>query len=250
MKKWTIILLMTLWALSTPHPGRAQENAHRFIAAIEAYKSEDYGRSIQELERIAQSGVRNGALYYNLGNAYLKNNRLGHAILWYERALRLLPNDPDLRFNADYARSLTRDATEEVTVSALRIFFFWKYRLSRQAVIVLAVSFNFMFWCILVVRGISGRRGLRYAAMAVAAPAAIFIFTAFFNYYEASHLRFGVVLDDQVSVRSGLTHTSTELFLLHAGAKITLVKENQTHIQIRFGDDKIGWIERRLVGLI
>ena len=92
MKQWMLALFMSLWVVS-PSPGMAQENAHRFVAAMEAYKNQDYGSALQEMERIAKSGVHNGALFYNIGNAYLKDNRLGHAILWYERALKLLPND-------------------------------------------------------------------------------------------------------------------------------------------------------------
>jgi uncharacterized protein YgiM (DUF1202 family) len=74
--------------------------------------------------------------------------------------------------------------------------------------------------------------------------------TALFNYYEAAHIRHAIVLDQQVAVRSGLDQTSTQLFVLHAGAKIRVLKHNGTHLQIRFGKDKIGWIENQAVGLI
>jgi tetratricopeptide (TPR) repeat protein len=245
-----VVLILVVRAPASPQDGRAQENAHRFVAAMEAYKAKDYEKAIQEMEPIAQSGVCNGALYYDLGNAYLKDHQLGRAILWYERALKLRPNDPDLRFNADYARSLTRDAPDDKAVSPWRVFFFWKYRLSQRAVVLVAVVFNLLFWTVLIARRLANRRGLRYAAMAVAAPAVIFTMTALFNYYEAAHIRQGIVLDEQVAVRSGLDQTSTQLFVLHAGTKIRVLKHNGTHLQIRFGKDKIGWIEAEAVGVI
>ncbi len=250
MKKWMMPLVMIFWTLTTPSHGLAQENAHRFIAAMEAYKAQDYGTAVREMEHIARSGVRSGALYYNLGNAYLKDNRLGHAILWYERALKLIPDDPDLRFNAAHARSLTRDAEDDETVSVLRVIFFWKHRLSNRTIGALALTLNLLFWCCLIAKKITGRRGFRYAAIAVAAPALVFIMTGFFNYYESSYRRHGIVLEEEVSVRSGLDQTSTELFVLHAGTKLTVVKQNKTHLQVQFGKDKIGWIERRVLGLI
>ncbi len=250
MKKGVLIIVMIFWSLALPPAGCAQENAHRFIAAMKAYKSQDFDTAIKEMEQIAQSGMRNGAFFYNLGNAYLKDHQLGRAILWYERALMLLPNDPDLRFNADYARSLTRDATDEKAVSPWRVFFFWKYRLSQSTVVLLAVAFNLLFWSMLIVRRIFHRPGLRYAAMAVAVPAVIFMVTALFNYYEQAYIHHGIVLEEQVSIRSGLNQTSTELFVLHAGTKIRVVKQNDTHLQIRFGKDKIGWVEKAAVGLI
>lgn len=250
MKPRSLILLLIIWAISWPSPLRAQENAHRFVTAMEAYKAENYATAIKEMESIVLSGVRNGALYYNLGNACLKENRLGHAVLWYERALRLLPNDPDLRFNANYARSLTRDASEGEIKSPLHIFFFWKYRLNHHTIIVLAVTFNLLLWGALIGRRLTGHRGWRYVAMTVAVPCAIFILTAAFNYFEDSRLRHGIVLEDKVSVRSGLAKTSTELFVLHAGAKIKVVKERGQHLQIRFGKDKIGWIDQTAIGQV
>jgi len=250
MKKRMFLLVLILLAWSPPSPVLAEENAHRFIAAMEAYKAQDYGTAIREMETIAQSGIHNGALYYNLGNACLKDKRLGHAILWYERALKLLPNDPDLRFNAAYARSLTKDATDDDPASVLRVIFFWKYHLSSRKVVALAVAFNLLFWCIMIARRFIDHRGLRYAAISIAAPTIVFVFTAGFNYYESSYLHRGIVLDEQVSVRSGLDQTSTELFVLHAGTKLRVVKQNKTHIQIQYGKDKIGWIQRHALGLI
>lgn len=250
MKAWFFILISFLSPLVAAAPCHAQENAHQFIAAMEAYHAQDYATAIANLEAIAKSGTRNGALYYNLGNAHLKNNDLGRAILWYERSLTLLPNDPDLRFNYDYARSLTRDATEEDSASLTRIVFFWKYQLTPRTIIYLALGFNLLFWCLLLARRITGRRGFRYAATAVFIPALVFILTAAFNYYESTHRRHGIVLAEKVSIRSGLEKTSTELFVLHAGAKITVVKQMKDHLQIRFTDDKIGWVEKTTVDLI
>lgn len=250
MRTRSFILLALLICTAIAAPCRGDDHARRFISAMEAYKAQKYADAISNLEAIAQSGAHNGALYYNLGNAHLKNNDLGRAILWYERALKLLPNDPDLRFNYDYARSLTSDAAEEDTGSVLRIFFFWKYKLSSRTITVLAIGFNLLFWCLLLGRCLTGRRGFRHAAAAALIPAIVFILTAAFNYYEAAHQHQGIVLSEKVSIRSGLKKTSTELFVLHAGAKVRVVKQMKDHIQIRFSEDKIGWVENSAIGII
>ena len=250
MKKWYFVFLLSLFTVISAVPCSAQEDARRFITAMEAYKTDDFATAISNLEAIAQNGAHNGTLYYNLGNAHLKNNDLGRAILWYERALELLPNDPDLRFNYDYARSLTRDATEEDTASLARIIFFWKYQLNSRVIVHLALGFNVLFWCLLIAQRITRRRGFRYAAAAAMIPALIFILTAAFNYYEQSHRRHGIVIAEKVSIRSGLDNTSTELFVLHAGAKVKLVRQLKDHIQIRYSKEKIGWIEKSAVGFI
>jgi tetratricopeptide (TPR) repeat protein len=250
MKTWSMVLIFILSYTVASAPCQAQENARQFISAMEAYKAQDYTTAISNLETIAKSGIRNGALFYNLGNAHLKNNDLGHALLWYERSLTLLPNDPDLRFNYDYARSLTRDATEEDSVSLTRIVFFWKYQLSPQTIIYLALCFNLLFWSLLLVRRLTRRRGFRYAVAGAFIPSLVFILTAAFNYYEDAHRHQAIVLAEKVSIRSGLEKTSTELFVLHAGAKVTVVKRLKDHLQIRFTDNKIGWVEKTTVDRI
>ena len=240
-------LLVTLFATA---PGQAEDGARQFLDAMKAYQQEDYPTAIAGLEAIADTGVINGQLFYNLGNAHLKNDDLGSAILWYERALALRPNDPDLRFNYDYARSLTQDAEEEQATPLRRIFFFWKYTLSAHTIIVLAIIFNLLFWILAAVWRLTRRRGWRRAALAALAPALIFIATACVNYYQSSNPGEAIILPREVSVRSGLEDTSTELFKLHAGAKVSVVRERPGFVQIRFSEDKIGWVSREAIGMI
>jgi tetratricopeptide (TPR) repeat protein len=242
-----LILIISILAAA---PCPAQEHARQFLAAMEAYKAEDYPGAVKRLEAIASSGIQNGELYYDIGNAHLKNNDLGRAILWYERALTLLPNDPDLRFNYEYARSLTKDAQDENGTPLVRILFFWKYELSAGTVIVLALGFNLLFWGLATTWRLTRRRGVRYAALATLVPAAVLILTAAFNYYESAHPNRAIILPDKIAVRSGLEPSSTELFELHAGARVRIVRTMKGHVQIRFSEDKIGWIENEAVGRI
>lgn len=243
-----LLAVVLVGVLAAPCP--ASEQARQFLAGLEDYKNGDYPGAVEKLSAIAESGVVNGQLFYNLGNACLKNNELGQAILWYERAMRLIPGDPDLRFNLDYARSLTKDASEESVSPLVRIFFFWQYQLAPRTIKVAAIVCNLIFWLLLGAWRLTRRRGLFRAAMVAALPALIFVLTAAFNYYEAAQRRQAIVLPDEVAIRAGLEDGTTELFQLHAGAKVTVVKELRDHFQIRFSDDKIGWIEKTMVGVI
>ena len=243
-------LLLFFIILMLNNPCSAQEHAQQFLSALETYKTEDYAGAAKALEAIAHSGVRNGQLYYNIGNAYLKSNDVGHAILWYERALNLMPHDPDLRFNYSYARSLTKDFQETSASPLMHILFFWKYQLSSNIIIKLALLFNFLFWALALLWRTTRRRGWYYSALIILLPTIIFALTAGFNYYEVAYKTQAIVLPDKVAVRSGLKPTSTELFQLHAGAKVTIVRQMQEHVQIQFSEDKIGWVDRQVVDRI
>jgi len=127
----------------------------------------------------------------------------------------------------------------------VRILFFWKYRLNAEAINFAAIFGNLLVWLLL-----NDWPCLFRAAVIVAAPSLVLILTAAYNYGEAHRAPQAIILPDQVSVRSGRHTTDTELFVLHAGAKIEVVKHLNSHYQIRYSADKIGWVEQNAVGLI
>ncbi len=77
------------------------------------YESGDYAGAVAEYEKVLLYEMRNGAVHYNLGNAWFKLDRPGPAILHYERALRLDPGDVDAARNLAYARSRIIDRVTE-----------------------------------------------------------------------------------------------------------------------------------------
>lgn len=244
---WWIILLCLLG--SATH-GLGDDSARRFIAGIEAYKAGRYDVAIAQFSELTQSGLINAKLFYNLGNAYLKQDELGPAILWYERALRLAPDDPDLRFNLTYARSLAKDTPEVDDNTLVHIFFFWKFSLSDPTLRLLAVGCNLLLWVAAAAWYLTHYPGLKAVTIVALAATVIFSSTAGFNAYERMHWRQAVVLPASISVRSGLESHSTQLFELHAGAKVRVMRQMKAHYQIRYSDDKIGWVEKASIGVI
>ena len=83
------------------------------LMASNAYRNQDYKKSIELYEELVSQGIKNNRissqLYYNLGNAYFRDNQLGKAILNYERALLLEPGDGDIRHNLRFANNRTVD---------------------------------------------------------------------------------------------------------------------------------------------
>src|SRR3989338_6444849 len=95
----------------------------QFTLGNVAYKSGDYPKAIEAYEGILSRQIESGALYYNLGNCYVKTNHVGKAVLNYERAKRLIPRDSQLEFNLRYARGLMKEYAGESTVPFWRGLF-------------------------------------------------------------------------------------------------------------------------------
>ncbi len=250
MKRLVIIVLAFTTFILPTGSLYASDRARTFISGIEAYRTGNWPTAIEAFEAIAAQGVDNGQLYYNLGNAYLKNGDLGHAILWYERALKRIPDDPDLRFNYDYALTLTKDERGMQTAPLLRILFFWKFQLSEATIRWLAVALNAALWIALAVLAVRAKRLLRPGIVIIAASAAIFTATALYNYLEFIKVHHAVILPEKVAVRSGLSDTATQLFVLHAGTKVRVNRVSDSHLLVHYTADKIGWVKRSEAGII
>lgn len=107
MKQFTLCILTILLACCHAAAGTLAQQADS------AYNSEDYRSAIELYNRaIAQDGVGTD-IYYNLGNAYFRNDNLGKAVVSYERALRLDPTNADARHNLEFVRSRIQDRPED-----------------------------------------------------------------------------------------------------------------------------------------
>jgi tetratricopeptide (TPR) repeat protein len=243
-------LAVCLASLSLFQTARAETPpAHLFVEGLKAYQKGDFETAIARFKTLAEDGQANGKLYYNLGNAYLKTDRLGPAIWWYEKAQQFIPGDPDLKFNLKYARSLMKDQPEAENPVA-RVLFFWRYHLRTDQIQWLALGFNFAFWLTLMVRRLMGRRPYRSWLLVLALPALLFSATAAYNAYAGHFQKQAIVLPQQLSVRAGRTPGATELFILHAGTKVRVQARREDYLRIAFGRDKIGWVPASDLGLL
>jgi tetratricopeptide (TPR) repeat protein len=71
-----------------------------FKSASQSYDAGKFAEAAAAYERIEPKTAN---LYYNLGNAYFREGKLGLAILDYDRARRLAPRDPDIVANLKFA---------------------------------------------------------------------------------------------------------------------------------------------------
>jgi len=250
MKGFKLILLLVLLILCSVRITEASETARTFLDGVKNYKEDRFAEAAAAFSRVADEGIKNGKLFYNLGNAYLKNGDIGNAILWYERSSKLLPHDPDLKFNYEYALSLTKDEKGDKDFPLVRILFFWKYLLSQTYIQWAAIIFNLIFWVLMTVRFIRSKYRFRTLGHVMLTLGLIFTLTAVYNDYETDFNEEAVILPARVSIRSGLTDDATELFVLHAGAKVKVDKEKDEYIRISFSEGKIGWIKKSDAGVI
>ena len=127
MKRFLFFLGLTLsFVIIGEGPLFSEETAEEtFIRAETLYRNQDFQGAMGLYEELLKDGLRTSALYYNLGNAYYKADDVGKAVLNYERALRLSPEDQELRHNLAFVREFLQDQVTQSEPSR------WMKRLAR-----------------------------------------------------------------------------------------------------------------------
>src|SRR5450631_812344 len=88
-------------------PGTRERTFVRALETFDAAKTPgDYHESAALLESLLADGFRNGAVYYNLGNACFRAGQYGRAIAAYRKAKAYRPRDSYLDANLRQALSV------------------------------------------------------------------------------------------------------------------------------------------------
>ena len=106
MKKLLFFLVITCSSLVLG------QNTALFEQGKEHYKNGKYQEAINSWEKVLINGKHSSSLYFNLGNANYKLNKVGPSIFYYEKALQLAPGDADIQTNLKFAENARIDAIE------------------------------------------------------------------------------------------------------------------------------------------
>ena len=217
-------------------------------AGVEAYTAGDYTRALKDWEDVQATGLMSKELYYNLGNACFKKQEVAKSILWYERALKLDPSDADVRYNLEYARSLTQDKIEEVP----EIFFEqWGRALCYLLPSNTWAALSLVFLALAVACALlyllgstSGRRRLGFFA-GIACLLLAFLGWDFAQWQrqEALAQDRAIVMRPVSSVKSSPSAESAkDLFILHEGTRVKILDNVGSYTNIELGDGRQGWL--------
>ena len=250
-------IIYTLFLLAMPFMLVAQEGSAGTVPSKEqgdsAYSQGDYDKAVEIYEAVLAGEGHSMELYYNLGNAYFRNNMIGKAILNYERALRLDPTDDDVRANLEYACSKTKDEVAEnyevflvswinAVVNLLGINA-WSTIGVVSFIILLISVFVFLF---------NGREKMR-KTMLVFAVLSLFV-TIFANssalhlYNKMNDSTQAVVMREEVSLKSTPDNLGTVLVKIHEGRKVTIVDDTMSEWkEVELEDGTVGWLQAALI---
>lgn len=220
-----------------------------------AYLRSDFRTAIRTYREILDRGVASAKLYYNLGNACFKDDRLGEAILYYHRALRLAPGDEDARYNLSVAESRTKDRIETIPEFFLRSWMrSLRNLMSGNAWTILSlIVLDLAFACTLFYLLSQSLRLRKSGFYGTLCCAVLFIAATLFAAgarSEAVVRDTAVVMSSAVSVKSSPDKSATDLFVLHEGTSVRIGDSLGEWTEVTIADGKKGWIETRHITAI
>ncbi len=240
-----VVLAIGLSATGCTEKPADRQTAELYRQGNLLYEGGKFAEASRTYERIVERGVRNGHVYYNLGNAYFKQDRIGLAILAYERATRLMPRDGDLHNNLDLAKERTTDQI------AVEVPWFGRQALDGVTVneaTVAATAAGFLASLALVGYLLARRPRTRSATgYALLVACLVLLMAAGFlgiKIYDSMVNEEAIVLRPTAVVRTGPDVSSEPVFTLHEGAKVQLVEHRGDWLRIRLPDGKNGWLSQ------
>ena len=216
-----------------------------FDAANAAYADGRYEEAAAMYQSLLDEQP-DATLYYNLGNARFKQGELAQAILNYERALRLQPNNKDAQYNLAFAQSRITDNIVEQDFFLSSWACTVRNCLSERTWWSTSIG---LFICALIalLLFLLGRElWLRKTAFHVAWIALLFSLIAGLNagsLHQRNTLRNeAIITQGVVNVKSSPDRSGTDLFTIHEGTKVTIRETLGEWVNVRVGSNE-GWMK-------
>ncbi|WP_027360871.1 tetratricopeptide repeat protein [Desulforegula conservatrix] len=247
MKSLTLFVIITIFFFLVSGSVHAAVDKTRdaiFLDSVKAYEKGDYKASAKGFEKIAtEYGVSSPSLYYNIGNSYLKLENYGLAALWYKRAERLSPSDPDLKYNSGYLENRLKDDFEIKRTIFYDIFFMQRF-ISEPYILKIGLILNLVFWLSCAMLYFKKNQYIKPVIALTGAASFVFLSNSFYCLYERAAAMDAVVIPPEISVKSGTSENAPDLFKLHAGTIVLIEEIQDGYARISNGDDKRGWIKK------
>lgn len=247
MKSSKLVVLL-LWFVSANL--LASDLKASFDSANAAYAKGDFDAAIKGYEQIVAQNQVSANLYFNLGNAYFKTNAIGLAILNYERAKKLNPEDEDINANLKLANLKTEDKIE----AAPQLFLSqWKKGivgfLSEKEWSVALLVFLTLGLMLIAIYIVSAKRSFKQIGFF---GGLFFLFSAFFlffiarsSYDSAVNSASAIITSSSVTVNGSPSDKGTKLFILHEGLKVEITDEQDEWTEIKISNGNVGWLKSK-----
>jgi tetratricopeptide (TPR) repeat protein len=217
----------------------------------------DYTNAVSDYRRLVDAGVRDPDVFFNLGTAFAQAGDYPRAILNYERALVVRPNDEETQRNLRNAEKLLEERRAETEGEAMiqrrsSIGDALYGGFTEDVLAYLLLVANLCFFGCLAWAWRSRRRSGGLISATVTAGA-ILAFAALGIGVKAGTFRDGpraVALEDHVALRDGPDERARVRGEARGGDRVEVVAADRDFLKLRTVSGLEGWAPAGAVGLV
>lgn len=219
-------------------------NENLFQKGVELYKEKKYEEAINQWLQL-EKDYSDWRIFYNVGNAYAKLSKIGYAMVYYERALKL-NYDKRIEENINFLNYKLKDKVEEEQKSPLRKTIENFYNKLNFNKMLYPFFFSFLFINLIIAFYlISPKYFPKFLLIIFSFLIGLFLISSIFLYHfwwKERNVFYGIIIDDTVEVKSAPMEDSTDLFIIHEGLKVRIYEEVEGYVRILLPNGMGGFI--------
>ncbi|MCB9638894.1 MAG: tetratricopeptide repeat protein [Myxococcales bacterium] len=226
-----------------------------FQQANQLYNTQQYAESIAILEQLQKERkINNFAIHYNLGNAYFRLRRYGHALAAYRRAQRLRPNQEDLLHNIQLIYQRTGHSEPDAAWRMRALFWYHLFTLRQLFWLTFGfLALSCLLWGAYLQRSARGLKGMRWWAASASLVACLLLGSLTTKFYQEQLVTTGIITANKITVRSGYGENFEALFTLQEADEVTVRERTAGWLRIETTQEdgkkqktlRSGWVPDR-----
>ncbi len=224
-----------------------------FDRANALYEQQQYDSAAHYYNEILAAGMTNSSVDFNLGNAYFRMKKVGMALLYYEKARQLSPDDPDILANIKFANSAIIDRLPEPEYSFIaaimaHLHTFLPLQTQLWVLFGLLLCLSLLFAAFLYVSQ-NARLWIVYCAMILFCLTVLLGVSSVAKIYNKERVAFAIVLSPSIDAKNQ-PNGNKVLFTMHEGTKFRIRKALNDWVLISLPTGVSGWVQTSSIGRI
>lgn len=191
-----------------------------------AFEQKQFKKATQMYERALRDG-ESSLLRYNLGNAYYRLGDRAHAVLNYERALKLDPGNDDARFNLKFVNEKSKINETSGTNYFTTLISGWVGHLSSNTWAMISLAMFVLMLaaiaCYRIATGVALQKTGFFGAIVLGIIALLAMASAIYMYRHTTKAHYAIVMTDKAPTNKSPRDGEKEEFKLPSGTKVEII---------------------------
>lgn len=211
------------------------------------YAQKNYEEASKKYVTLLANNLESSEVYFNLGNCFFQQKEWGKAILNYERALTLAPNDEKILNNLQMVNDKTIDEIEKIPTFFLSRW--WKniHQLTHSGIwstlgilLLWGGIGGFVMWLLGKERT---QRKQGFLAGTISITLSLIILALAYSSYQAQkNSGSAIIMIKETSLKTLPDEISAEILPLHEGTKVKITEKITSWYKVRLENGEVGWI--------